>query len=227
MAAPDDDDPVGYASPPCLLHELDPAYRDLGATDEPQAARDVARWRKAERERLLRSRQALAVATRRRVAECIADGLDEALGDVSGRVIAGYWPIRAEPNLRAWMAAVAGRGAVCALPVVVARGQPLAFHRWRPGDRLVPGYWNIPVPAAADPVEPGIVLAPLVGFDGVGFRLGYGGGFFDRTLAARRGRVRAIGVGYASARLATIRPQWHDVPMDLIVTEEGIHRTGS
>ena len=226
MAAPDDD-PVGYASPPCLLHEFDPAYRGFGATDEPQAARDVARWRKAERERLLRSRQALAVATRRRVAERIASALDEALGDLRGRVVGGYWPIRAEPNLRAWLAAVAGRGAVCALPVVVARGQPLAFHRWRPGDRLVPGYWNIPVPADAHPVEPAIVLAPLVGFDGAGFRLGYGGGFFDRTLAVLGGRVRAIGVGYAQARLATIHPQWHDVPMDLIVTEEGIHRTGS
>ena len=74
---------------------------------------------------------------------------------------------------------------------------------------------------------PDLVIAPLVGFDAGCYRLGYGGGFFDRTLAGLGGRAQAVGVGYASARLATIFPQWHDVPMGLLVTEEGIVRRAS
>lgn len=222
-----DEDAGGFASPPCLMHELDPIYRELGADADARTARDVARWRKAERERLILVRRSLDVATRRILAARIAAGLDAALAEGSG-VIACYWPIRGEPDLRPWIAAQVERGAVCALPVVVERGQPLRFHRWRPGERLRPGHWNIPVPENPVPVEPDIVIAPLVGFDSGCYRLGYGGGFFDRTLARLRGRVRAIGVGYASARLATIFPQWHDVPMDLLVTEEGVsHRTGA
>ena len=81
------------------------------------------------------------------------------------------------------------------------------------------GFWNIPVPVAGPEVAPDILLAPVVGFDDAGYRLGHGGGYFDRTLAAREPRPRAIGVGLASARLATIHPQPHDIPMQAIVTE--------
>ena len=180
------------------------------------------------RERLIQARRALHVETRRAVAADIADRLDTALGEVAGRTVGCYWPIRGEPDLRPWIASLGERGAVCALPVVVRLGEPLLFHRWRPGERLVPGHWNIPVPAEPVPVVPDLVIAPLVGFDAGCYRLGYGGGFFDRTLAGLRGRVRAVGVGYAAARLATIFPQWHDVPMDLLVTEDGIsHRAGA
>jgi len=225
MSGPDDDDDdPGYASPPCLMHELDPTFRELKADAGARTARDVARWRKAERERLITARRELDIGTRRAAAAQIAGGLDSELGEVGGLTVGCYWPIRGEPDLRPWIATLVERGAVCALPVVVRLGEPLLFHRWRPGERLQPGHWNIPVPAEPVPVVPDIVIAPLVGFDAGCYRLGYGGGFFDRTLAGLRGRVRAIGVGYASARLATIFPQWHDVPMELLVTEEGIVR---
>ena len=229
MTGPDDDeDDPGFASPPCLMHELDPTFRELKAEGDARTARDVARWRKAERERLIQARRAQDVTVRRAVAARIAAGLDAEAGEVRGRTVGCYWPIRGEPDLRPWLAGLVERGAVCALPVVVAPRQPLAFHRWRPGERLVPGHWNIPVPAEPVPVVPDLVIAPLVGFDAGCYRLGYGGGFFDRTLAGLRGRVQAIGIGYASARLATIFPQWHDVPMDLLVTEEGVsHRTSA
>jgi 5,10-methenyltetrahydrofolate synthetase len=206
------------------MHELDPAYFGLAADGDPRQRADVARWRKAERQRLLAGRQAIAVATRRGHAERIAAALDDVLGDPAARIVGCYWPIRAEPDLRPWLARVVARGGTCALPVVVERGAPLEFHRWRPGERLQPGFWNIPVPAVPDPVTPDFVVAPLVGFDAGCYRLGYGGGYFDRTLAGLRGRVSAVGVGYAAARLATIYPQWHDVPMDLVVTEEGASR---
>jgi 5,10-methenyltetrahydrofolate synthetase len=228
MSGPgDDDDDPGYASPPCLMHELDPTFRELKSDSDARTARDVARWRKAERERLIAARRELDVATRRAAAARIAGGLDAELGDVGGRTVGCYWPIRGEPDLRPWIATLVERGAVCALPVVVRLGEPLLFHRWRPGERLVPGHWNIPVPAEPVPVVPDLVIAPLVGFDSGCYRLGYGGGFFDRTLAGLGGRAQAVGVGYASARLATIFPQWHDVPMDLLVTEEGIVRRAS
>ena len=111
-----------------------------------------------------------------------------------------------------------------ALPVVVDKKGPLEYRTWRPGEPLVDGVWGIPIPARRDLTTPSIVLAPLVGFDLACYRLGYGGGYFDRTLAALAPRPVAIGVGFEIQRLETIYPQPFDVPMDLIVTETGTRR---
>ena len=207
------------------MHELDPTFRDWPRGDA--AARDVARWRKAERERLILARRSLDVATRRAIAARIAEGLDAGFGEIAGRRSGATGRSVASlicgPGLGRW-----STGRDLRPPGRGREGQPLEFHRWRPGEQLVPGHWNIPVPAEPVPVEPDLVFAPLVGFDAGCYRLGYGGGFFDRTLAGLRGRVQAVGIGYASSRLATIFPQWHDVPMDLLVTEEGVsHRAGA
>ena len=99
----------------------------------------------------------------------------------------------------------------------------MAFRRWTPQTRMVRGDWNIPVPPPdSDRVLPDITLAPLVGWDGEGYRLGYGGGYFDRTLAAARPPPFTIGIGWQSAQLATIKPQPHDIPLDAIITEAGV-----
>ena len=98
----------------------------------------------------------------------------------------------------------------------------MEFWSWRRGERLVRGEWDIPVPKARDLVLPELLIVPLVGFDAAGFRLGYGAGFYDRTLAASIPRPRTIAVGFSSAELPTIHPQPHDIPMDVIVTEQGI-----
>lgn len=220
------DDKTGpFASPPCLAQEIDPAYFDPLAVD-PQQARDVTRWRKAERRRLLDARSAMSVADRADVARALARGLDEFLearvGSLSGRVVSGYWPIRSEPDLRGWLGGLLEAGATIALPVVETRAAPLVFRRWQPGAAMIRGEWNIPVPApGAEAVMPEIVLAPLVGWDPEGYRLGYGGGYFDRTLAALTPRPVAIGVGLGVARLTTIFPQPHDIRLDAIVTETG------
>jgi 5,10-methenyltetrahydrofolate synthetase len=215
------DEPADYASPPCFLHELDPAWTGLAPTPDPQQARDVARWRKAERERLLADRRHLSVAERQRLAQAVAGHLDTLLGEVAGLTISGWWPIKGELDLRPWLAGLVARGAVAALPVVAEKGRPLVFRRWSAGDRMVRGFWNIPVPADGAEVHPDVILAPVVGFDGDAFRLGYGGGYFDRTLAALVPRPRAIGIGLESARIPTIYPQPHDIPMTAIVTEAG------
>ena len=106
-----------------------------------------------------------------------------------------------------------------ALPAVVEKTGPLEYRAWRPGEPLIDGVWNIPVPQKREIVVPDAVLAPLVGFDSQCYRLGYGGGYFDRTLAAISPRPLAIGVGFELSRIETIFPQPFDIAMDVIVTE--------
>jgi len=160
------------------MHELAPL------TDERQWA-DVRRWRKAERERLLGLRRGVEPENKDRYARSIGRELDRLIGDVSGRTISGYWPIKAEPNLMFWMEGLEARGAVGCLPVVVEPKTPLVFKQWRRGMKMVPGIWNIPTPADSPIVVPDVVLAPVLGFDEACYRLGNGGGYFDRTLAVR------------------------------------------
>lgn len=179
---------------------------------------DIARWRKAERERLIQARLAIPADERTAMSTTIAAQLDAIVGDLSGRIVSLYWPFRGEPDLRPWMTSVVARGGTPALPLVVEKAHPLVFRAYRPGDRLEKGVWNIPIPAEGDPVIPDIVIAPLVGVDPGNYRLGYGGGFFDRTLASLPAKPLVIGVGYEMQRIPTIHAQSHDIPMDRIVT---------
>jgi len=213
--------PAGYASPPCLMHETQAGGGPDARPADEAAWRDVARWRKAERSRLIEARLAIPADDRAGMAARIARGLDAAVGDLAGRTVSLYWPFRGEPDLRPWMSASISRGGRVALPVVVEKARPLVFRAYAPGDRLEKGVWNIPVPAEGETVLPDIVVAPLVGVDPDRYRLGYGGGFFDRTLASLPRKPLVIGVGYEMQRIATIYPQAHDIPMDLIVTEAG------
>jgi 5,10-methenyltetrahydrofolate synthetase len=216
MAA-DDDEPAGFASPACLAHEASPGYMGLPQPGGPA----LAAWRKAERERLIGLRLAMPQAGRQAASEAIAARLAAHIGPLSGRRVSFYWPFRGEPDLRPLAETVWAEGGEALLPVVVAKAAPLVFRRWRSGEPLEKGVWNIPVPAGGEAVEPDIVIAPVVGYDPACYRLGYGGGFFDRTLAALSGRAVAIGVGYDLQRIATIRPQPYDIPMSAVVTETG------
>jgi 5,10-methenyltetrahydrofolate synthetase len=206
-----------YASPLCFMHELDPATGTPGF--DAAEWRDVARWRKAERERLIAARLTVSADARAAMTVQIAAGIDALIGDPKDQIISLYWPFRGEPDLRSWIVSITDRGATAALPVVIEKGRPLEFRAYRPGDRLEKGVWNIPVPTEGKPITPDIVLAPVVGFDPQGYRLGYGGGFFDRTLAALPAKPLVIGLGYSQQAIATIYPQPHDIVMDRIVTE--------
>jgi 5-formyltetrahydrofolate cyclo-ligase len=181
-------------------------------------------WRRAERERLLALRTGTPAAERRVWGNAIEERLYAILAERPGTTLGVYWPFKAEFDPRPLVDRLAAKGFGAALPVVVDKKGPLEYRLWRPGDPLVDGVWGIPVPEKREVVMPQAVLAPLVGFDRECYRLGYGGGYFDRTLAALSPRPLAIGVGFESSRLETIHPQDFDIPMDLIATETGVRR---
>jgi 5-formyltetrahydrofolate cyclo-ligase len=176
-------------------------------------------WRRGERRRLIALRLALAPEERQRCAAGIEQNLAELLAKLSGITIGFYWPIKGEfdPLPLAERFGMAGRS--IALPAAIAVGAALEYRAWRPGDAMESGRHSIPVPRERRLVQPDILVVPLVGFDEGRHRLGYGGGYFDRTLAALSPRPVAIGVGYEAALLPTIYPQPHDVTLDFIVTE--------
>jgi len=144
-----------------------------------------------------------------------------------GSIVSGFLPYQSEIDVRPLMARLAGAGMVTALPVVAGRGRPLIFRAWRPGDQTEPGAWNIPVPlASAVEVMPDVLLVPMLAFDSGGYRLGYGGGFYDRTLEALRqtGKHIAVGVAYAAQEVHHVPHAAHDQPLDWILTEMGARR---
>jgi 5-formyltetrahydrofolate cyclo-ligase len=183
---------------------------------------EIRRWRKEQRASLIARRQAIPQDERRRLQPLILDLVEQQFPELASALVGFYWPIRGEIGLHGLIRRLLERGAGAALPVVVEKGRPLEFRAWRPGAPLERGVWNIPIPATREVVHPSALLVPLVGFDEQCYRLGYGGGYYDRTLGAMSPRPLPIGIGYELGRLATIHPWRHDVPMDAIVTEAGV-----
>jgi 5-formyltetrahydrofolate cyclo-ligase len=187
----------------------------------PQDWPAVREWRKSERQRLLAMRAALDPEARAAAAARILPFAHEAIRRHGARAVGLYWPIKSELDFRMLAEQLTRDGIATALPVILEKGTPLAYWQWSPGEPLERGFWNIPVPRQRRPIHPDAVLAPTVGFDRAGYRLGYGGGYFDRTLAQADRPSLAIGIGLDFARLDTIWPQPHDIPMDVIITELG------
>jgi len=147
------------------------------------------------------------------------------LGERGFQTIAGYWPMRSEVDLRPLLAALADAGRDVALPAVLGPGRPLEFRRWRPGGALAPGrFGTAQPPPEAGIIEPDVLLVPLLAFDARHYRLGYGAGFYDRTLAALRARKRVLvlGVAYSAQRVDEVPADSWDEPLDLVLTEHGI-----
>lgn len=210
------DDNERAGSVPCFAHMLVD-----GHPVDPEAARDVARFRRAERTRLLAERRKLSSRERRAMAGELMRRLDEHVAVEAGTRIAVYWPIRGEPDLRDWMASADAAGARVLLPVVAAKEAPLVFRRWRPGCAMAPGVWNIPAPVDGEAEMPDTVIVPLLGIDESGYRLGNGGGYYDRTLVRLRPMPKIVGVGHAFCRMKTIFPMPWDVPMDSVILTDG------
>ena len=149
--------------------------------------------------------------------------------DLSARgTLSAYLPVRTELDATPILRHAHARGGPTCLPVVLGRDRPLAFRRWAPGDLLVEGAFRIAVPPPeAGTLEPDILLVPMLAFDDEGYRLGYGGGFYDRTLALRRARAPgtlAVGVAFAGQRIDRVPRSAEDERLDWIVTEEGARR---
>jgi 5-formyltetrahydrofolate cyclo-ligase len=140
------------------------------------------------------------------------------------RSVAGYLPIRNELDPLPAMLALAGLGYAVGVPVIVARDQPVVFRSWTPGVETERGAFGVEVPKTGAPVEPDVLLVPMLAFDRRGHRLGYGGGFYDRTIAALRSRreIHAFGFAYAAQELPVVPDSETDMRLDAIVTEEGV-----
>ena len=140
-----------------------------------------------------------------------------------GQTISAYMPIRTEVDILPAMAVLAGSGPV-AVPIVLGRGQALEFHRWRPDMAMQDGPFGARVPVDGEPVVPQVVILPLLAFDARGYRLGYGGGFYDRSLETLRanGPVLAVGFAYGAQQVDTVPIEPTDQRMDAMVTERGV-----
>lgn len=185
----------------------------------------VNAWRKQTRARLIEERIRLAAHVRRAQSEEAKRRLVENVNFPAFETIGLYWPIRGEIDCRDIARVHVEQGRIVALPVVVERGKPVEFWRWRPGARMGRGLWDIPIPLEREVVQPDALIIPLVGFDDACYRLGYGGGYYDRTLAAATKRPYCVGLGYSHGALATIYPQMHDIPLDMIVSDRVLIRT--
>jgi 5,10-methenyltetrahydrofolate synthetase len=181
-------------------------------------------WRKAERQRLIAVREALDARTHELYRQRIDAHLARSFPGLASAKLAFCWPIKGEYDARHLVRTLRERGALTALPVVVAPKQPLIFREWHPGVEMAIGPLDIPYPAKSPQVAPDAVLLPMNGWDAKGYRLGYGGGFFDRTLMNFSRKPVVIGVSYESAKMETIHPQSWDIPVDWIVTERGVYR---
>ena len=188
------------------------------------SADELKLWRKSQRQRLISARVALAPDSVESFRKSIDASIARAFPGLARGVLAFCWPIHNEYDSRHLVKTLREQGALTALPVVVAPKQPLAFREWHPGVQLANGPLDIPYPVGSREVVPDAVLLPMNGWDAQGYRLGYGGGFFDRTLASLQRKPVVIGVTYELARLETIHPQSWDIPMDYVVTERGVYR---
>ncbi len=150
-------------------------------------------WRKGQRDALIKQRMAISADERARWSARITAGIERELASRPSKLLGFYWPFRGEYDARGLAESPHAQGVGLALPVVVRMKAPLEFRAWQPGARLGSGVWGIPVPAAGELVMPDVLLAPLVGYDLRGFRLGYGGGFMTaRWLPCRAGRSRWV-----------------------------------
>lgn len=188
----------------------------------------ITKAKQSMRERALLKRSKLAAATRESGAEAVARTGLSFLDKSSGAVISGYAAIQDELDPLALLEALAGEGHTIVLPAVIARDTPLEFRVWRPGDPLEKQAFGVPTPGhGAATLDPDIVLAPLAAFDRDGYRLGYGGGYYDRTLAGLRERrgVVAVGMAFESQEVDSVPHDTYDQRLDWILTPSGAFAT--
>ncbi|MBA3902116.1 MAG: 5-formyltetrahydrofolate cyclo-ligase [Rhodocyclaceae bacterium] len=190
----------------------------------PPSANDASlrAFRGELRARLIAAREALTPQAHAAKCREIERPLEAFLEALPIKAMGFCWPFRAEFDARPLAMRAIARGLRTCLPVVAGSDAPLTFRDWTPSSEMAEDRYGIHIPAAGEALRPDAIIMPLNAFDEGGYRLGYGGGYFDRTLAALNPRPLAIGVGFELARVDSIRPQAHDLRMDAIVTEAGV-----
>lgn len=188
---------------------------DIGSSLEAKAAL---------RKRALLAARASSAAYGDEAGERVARAFTSAITLPPESVVSGYAPLKSEIDPMPLLRRLAQRGHVITLPFVEAPDRPLRFKRWRPGDPLVTGQFGARHPAGrADFLEPDTLIIPLVAFDSDGYRLGRGGGFYDRTIAELKARkaVQTVGLAFSTQLILRVPRETHDERLDWIVTEEG------
>ncbi len=178
--------------------------------------------RAALRQERIAARLALSEEEHQQLSQRVEDRLGDFLARHPAGILGFYWPWRKEFDCRPLIAQLLQQQtalSVC-LPVVLAPNAPLEFRRWTTQSQLSIDRYGIHYPANGDALLPDTLLIPVNAFDARGFRLGYGAGYYDRTLAALTPRPLTIGIGFELARVECLAPQAHDIPLDVIVTEK-------
>jgi 5-formyltetrahydrofolate cyclo-ligase len=186
-------------------------------------------WRKARARRIAAAARESAHAADPGAGVRLADAFPDEIWPPLHSIVAGYFAIRDEIDPRPLLETFHCEQARLCLPCVTGPGQPLVFRSWSPGDELVKGAFGVSEPRPSAPeVRPSLVLLPLLAFDRAGRRLGYGAGFYDRTIEALRGLgpVTTVGLAYEAQRLKRVPTAGHDVVLDWIVTEQRAYRIG-
>jgi 5,10-methenyltetrahydrofolate synthetase len=183
---------------------------------------DIAAWRRETRARLIDARQRIPPDEHEHASLAIESFLEQTLEGFPAQILSAYLPYKGEVDLRRVLHRLKEKGWTTALPAVVQRGLPLEFLRWTREAEMEAGVFGIPIPRVHDVVFPSVIILPLVAFDTQNYRLGYGAGYFDITLASLEPRPLTIGIGFEMSRLETIYPLPTDIPLDFIITEGGI-----
>ena len=186
---------------------------------------NLSEWRKHQRKQLIAAREAISDEVHQQWSQAISDFLKQGFPQLQKMTIGIYWPFRGEYDPRLIAQYFRQQGATLALPEIIGKNEPLCFREWLPDTPMRNGAYDIPVPVEARTVRVDAVIIPMVGFDQQGYRLGYGSGYFDRTLATYQPRPLTIGIAFEIQRLETVYPQPHDIAMHYVVTEAGIFHT--
>lgn len=168
------------------------------------------------------AREALAPSLHQTLSAQLEQHLIALLNTCAPRIIGLYWPFRAEFDCRPLMAKLVANGIRACLPVVTRPQAPLEFRHWQTDSEMAVDRYGLHYPASGAALCPDLLLIPVNAFDAAGYRIGYGSGYFDRTLAHLQPKPLSIGIGFTLARVASIAPEAHDIPLDAVVTESGV-----
>jgi 5-formyltetrahydrofolate cyclo-ligase len=189
---------------------------------------DIGQAKSALRLQAHAARSALSPTDRADAAKTVSDLFFEHVTPGPGDVVAAYWPIRDELDCQPILVRLMEANTTVVLPAVNGRDQPLDLRVWEQGTTLFASGFGTLAPSPLAPrAQPDIVLIPLLGFDRLGTRLGYGGGYYDRTLASLPKKPKLVGIAFAAQELDLIPREPHDMPLDLLITEAGARQFGA